>query len=266
MLVKDIKMSFFDFFTRNSKRKESVEKNPSTMQKLANRYLIEDNDRYTPFGRPMRNYKITDMTEGKEFKLSIVYNIFDWKDLPKEEARYHSLEDNHYKVFVSVSSHDSEKNLAFFSSELYQKDFDIKEKINIHDVDLALYNQLKEARKDSSNPKRQEEAYLVSTLLRAAHDNIWIAPLLKHKNEPEYAQKLEQMQVDVKEISKKVQKKIQAYKQKQKEKQERKNGLFSLFPQKKQKQAKNRMSPEQVQQKTSEYIRYLMKKNFVDGI
>lgn len=259
-------MSIFDFFKRKNK---VVENEPqSTMVELANRYLIEDSgDYWVPFGRPERNYKITDMNDGKEFKLSIVYNIFDWKDLPKEEARYHSLEDNHYKVFVSVSSHDSEKNLAFFSSELYQKDFDIKEKIiNIHDVDLALYNQLKEARKDSSNPKRQEEAYLVSTLLRAAHDNIWIAPLLKHKNEPEYAQKLEQMQVDVKEISKKVQKKIQAYKQKQKEKQERKNGLFSLFPQKKQKQAKNRMSPEQVQQKTSEYIRYLMKKNFVDGI
>ena len=108
-------MSFFDFFTRNSK-----EKNPSTMQKLANRYLVEsDGDLYfIPFGKPKRNYKITDMTEGKEFNLSVDYDILDSASLPKEEAPYYSFEDNHYKVSVSVSTAESKNTLAFFSSEL----------------------------------------------------------------------------------------------------------------------------------------------------
>lgn len=251
-------MSIFDFF-KHSKKEEA-----STMYKLANRYLVEDADDYwIPFGRPERNYKITDMNKKKEFRLSIVYDVFNASALPREESPYYDTKDNYYKVSVSVSSDDSEKNLAFFSSELYQKDFDIKEKIiNIHDVDLALYNQLKEARQDTSNPQRQEEAYLVSTLLRAAHDNIWVAPLLQHKEKPENSAKLEQLKLDVNEVSKKVKEKTQDYKQKRQEKQEYRGVLEDLLP----KQEKKKLPAEQIQQQKSQYVQSLMKENFVDGL
>ena len=196
-------MSFFDFFKHNKK-----DENQPTIQKLANRYLVESDDYWIPLGRPKRNYKITDMTDHKVFELNVIYDIFDSADLPKEEAPYYSLEDSHYKVSVSVNAAENEDKLAFFSAEIFQKDFKDK-RINSKDVDLALYNQLKEARANASNPQRQEEAYLVSTLLRAAHDNIWIAPLLMHKHDPEYAQKLEQIKINVEDARKKVQNKTQ---------------------------------------------------------
>lgn len=53
--IQEFKMSFFDFF----KRKNKTENIPqSTMQKLANHYLVELDDYWIPFGRPERNYNI----------------------------------------------------------------------------------------------------------------------------------------------------------------------------------------------------------------
>ena len=262
---KETMMSIFDFF----KRKNKADNEPrSTLHKLANRYLVEYADDYF---LPSRSYKITDMNNGKEFKLNVVCDFSDAAFIEKsnaEDGNYH-IRNKHYKVSVSVNSKDSKNNLAFFSSDVFQKDFDLKEKrIEFNDVYLALYNQLKEARKDSSNPQKQEEAYLVSTLLRAAHDNIWIAPLLQHKEKPENSAQLEQLQLDVNEVREKVKERTQAYKQKRQEAQENEE-VIKLFPElakKEKKSDKKELSAEQMQQQNSRYIQSLMKENFVDGL
>lgn len=263
--IQEFQMSFFDFF----KRKNKTENTPqSTMYKLANRYLVEYADDYF---LPSRSYKITDMNKKKEFKLSVICDFSDAAYIEKssdEDGNYH-IKNNHYKVSVSVNSKDSKDNLAFFSSELFQKDFDIQKKpIEFNDVYLALYNQLKEARQDSSNSKKQEEAYLVSTLLRATHDDIWIAPLLQCKEKPENSEKLAQLQFDVNEVREKVKERTLAYKQKRKEEQENEE-VIKLFPElaKKEKESnKKELSEDQVRQQNSQYIQSLMKENFVDGL
>lgn len=187
-------MSIFDFF----RHKHETEDNRSAILELENRYLVEDADDYwVPMGRPKKGYKITDKANGHKFLLNINYDIFSISDLEGEEAEYYGIEDDSCKVSVRVSTNKG-RTLAFFSSEILQKNFDVKEKrISINDANLALYNQLKEARQDSSNPQKQEEAYLVSTLLQVAHDDIWIAPLLQCKDKPEDLTELEQSQLDV---------------------------------------------------------------------
>ena len=250
-------MSFFDFFKHNKK-----EDNQPTVQRLANRYLVESDDYWIPLGRPKRNYKITDMTDNKEFELNIIYDVFDVADLEKTQAEYYDFKDNYYEVTVTVKSADNiDDKPSSFSSRLNQKDED--KIIGFKDVDLALYNQLKEARANAANPQRQEEAYLVSTLLRAAHDYIWIAPLLMQKSRWERTTpELEKIKTEINAAQHRVQNKVQNYKQRREEE----NELFSLFPQKKQKKENPKFSAEQIQQKKSEYIKSLMKENLVDGI
>lgn len=251
-------MSFFDFFKRN---KEDKEENSSATQKLANRYLVEPIGYWIPFGRPVRNFKITDMVNNKEFLLNIDYEIFDIANLEKAEAPYYDINDNYYEVTVTVKSSEHIDKPISFSQRLNQKD---EEKvIGFKDVDLALYNLLKEARQDSSNPQKQEEAYLVSTLLRAAHDNIWLAPLLIHKSRWESTTpELEKIKTEIKEAQEKAQKKIQAYKEKREERQ-----YYERFSTKKeQKRGNTKSSEEQLQNEKSKYVQALMKENLVDGM
>lgn len=233
-------MWFFDLWKRKKNTEEQSLNCCNTEEKLASRYLVKNTDIDIPLSAPERNYKILDTITQDIFELSIIYSEYDVSDLPR---KYYNPDEDYCSVTVYVKHLQQRSYQDYscsFSATLYQKDFN--EIIGFRDVDLALYHQLKQARQDSSNPERQDDAYLVSTLLRATHDNIWIAPLLINKNRwDRTTPELEKIKEDVIKTKEKAQSKIKKYKEKE--------------------------SPvANLRQVKSQYVKSLIKENFVEGI
>lgn len=231
------------FFSKFFKHQEEPEKEQTAIEQLASRYIYPEDEYWIPFGNPDKHYVITDTKTDRVFHLNVRHDFIDWYDMEKAEANMRDPQDNYFKVTAAVSTGDEDNEVRYsFTACLEQKNFD--RIINLTDARLALYDQLKEARADSSNPQRQQEAYLVSTLLRAVHDNVWIAPLTKYK------EKLEQARAEVKAAYIAAQPKIEAYKEKN---QKRKSS-----------KKKEVLTSEQFNMQMSTYMQNLMKDDLVD--
>jgi len=231
------------FFSKLFKHSEEPEKEQTAIEQLASRYIYPEDEYWIPFGNPDKHYVITDTKTDRIFHLNVCYDFIDWYDMEKAEANMRDPKDDYFKVTATVSTGDEDNEVRYsFTARLEQKNFD--RIINLTDARLALYDQLKEARADSSNPQRQQEAYLVSTLLRAVHDNVWIAPLTKYK------EKLEQARAEVKAAYIAAQPKIEAYKEKN---QKRKSS-----------KKKEVLTSEQFNMQMSAYMQNLMRENLVD--
>ena len=169
-------MKFFNFFKKRKQSEEAPE------IKESSQYSRSAAENFFPLAGSDTQYTITDKYHDKTFVLDIHYDFKDSSLMPMEELLTHDYKDDFYKVTVSLNNQNKKAEIrCSFSSEVYQKDH--KEIIGKADVQLALYDKLRRLRQDPSDPVTQQQAYLVSALLRLVHDEIWLSPLLKNKQD-----------------------------------------------------------------------------------